>query len=277
MYAFLATTTAILAVDFDVFPRRFAKTSIYGRSIMDLGTATFVYCFAVVDVFREFPGRIRSSIAPGYSATLSSQVYVHMNPKNFPVAGMKGFTVAVSSYFPIKPSSAFVLILFGVIRTVALRLVHYPYQAVVDVLGRRFHLLLGIIIAVTYQYFLTGQRLQMYLLSGKIKRSDFLAKNREGISSVLGYLSIYYFASAIASFLFSEIAPHNYCSNEIHLNKAEKRKRLGIWFSALFKVLLIAGLLFFIQKIAEQHVGPPSRRIANVPYVLEMVIAKTVY
>ncbi|VDK42253.1 unnamed protein product [Gongylonema pulchrum] len=193
MYAFLATTTAILAVDFDVFPRRFAKTSIYGRSIMDLGTATFVYCFAVVDVFREFPGRIRSPIALGYS------------------------------YFPIKPSSAFVLILFGVIRTVALRLVHYPYQAVVDVLGRRFHLLLGIIIAVTYQYFLTGQRLQMYLLSGKIKRSDFLAKNREGISSVLGYLSIYYFASAIASFLFSEIAPHNYCSNEIHLNKAEKR------------------------------------------------------
>lgn len=62
LYGLLATAAAILSVDFDVFPRRFAKTSIFGRSVMDLGTATFVYCFAVVDVFRHYPGRVKNVI-----------------------------------------------------------------------------------------------------------------------------------------------------------------------------------------------------------------------
>lgn len=53
----IATAVAILSVDFDIFPRRFAKTYIYGRSVMDLGTATSVYCSAVVDVFKDFPSR----------------------------------------------------------------------------------------------------------------------------------------------------------------------------------------------------------------------------
>lgn len=53
----IATAVAILSVDFDIFPRRFAKTHTYGRSVMDLGTATFIYCFAVVDVFKDFPSR----------------------------------------------------------------------------------------------------------------------------------------------------------------------------------------------------------------------------
>lgn len=60
--ALITTAIAILAVDFDVFPRRFAKTYSYGRSVMDLGTATFVYCFAVVDVFRNFPTRAQFSV-----------------------------------------------------------------------------------------------------------------------------------------------------------------------------------------------------------------------
>lgn len=58
----IATAIAILSVDFQVFPRRFAKTHAYGRSVMDLGTATFVYFGAVTDVFRNFPGAVRGAI-----------------------------------------------------------------------------------------------------------------------------------------------------------------------------------------------------------------------
>lgn len=50
----IATAVAILAIDFPIFPQRFAKTSVYGRSLMDVGAASFVFCLGCFDVFKHF-------------------------------------------------------------------------------------------------------------------------------------------------------------------------------------------------------------------------------
>lgn len=44
---FIGTAAAILAVDFHVFPHRFAKSGNYGISVMDIGTAMFVFSMAL--------------------------------------------------------------------------------------------------------------------------------------------------------------------------------------------------------------------------------------
>uniref|UniRef100_A0A0R3RS13 Phosphatidylinositol-glycan biosynthesis class W protein n=1 Tax=Elaeophora elaphi TaxID=1147741 RepID=A0A0R3RS13_9BILA len=242
----IATAVAILSVDFDIFPRRFAKTHTYGRSVMDLGTAASVYCFAVVDVFKDFPSRSK-----------------------FPPLQKKNF------FWKHLPRIMLLCLGFG--RTCVVQLLNYPIQVaeygvhwnffltlallriIVKLLGRRFHLLFGIIIISVYQYLLSERNLQNWLLSEDVKRDTFIAMNREGIFSLLGYLSIYYFASAIASFM---------CSTGI---------RLKSWFYRTFQLFMIAVFLFFAQKLAEMLMGPPSRRIANLSYILEMLVFHTVF
>lgn len=47
----IATILSILAVDFNVFPRRLAKTEVYGTGFMDIGVGSFIFGHAIVSPF----------------------------------------------------------------------------------------------------------------------------------------------------------------------------------------------------------------------------------
>ncbi len=47
-YVNIATAISILAVDFTIYPRRYAKTETYGTGLMDVGVGSFIIANAVV-------------------------------------------------------------------------------------------------------------------------------------------------------------------------------------------------------------------------------------
>lgn len=68
-YMNIATATAILAVDFTVFPRRFAKAETYGTGLMDVGVGLYVFSMALVS--REARQQPSESLVRGWKTLLA--------------------------------------------------------------------------------------------------------------------------------------------------------------------------------------------------------------
>ncbi|KAL1612594.1 Glucosaminyl phosphatidylinositol (GlcN-PI) nositol acylation protein [Paraconiothyrium brasiliense] len=245
------TCIAILAVDFRVFPRRFAKVENWGTSLMDVGVGSFVFTGGIVSV--------RSSLRSesGKLPPLSKRLLVSLR-------------------------HAFPLIVLGTARLISVKGLDYaehvteygvhwnffftlgfipPFVAIFQSLFALVpsYAVLSCVLAVIYEIALDKTSLRAFILTAP--RTDLLSKNREGIFSFFGYLAIFLAGQSLGTYALPRQVP------------LAKHASIITWFrSSVLGKLIVSSALWtalFYFSISYYGLGlGVSRRLANLPYFL---------
>lgn len=245
------TCIAILAVDFPVFPRRFAKVENWGTSLMDMGVGSFVFTAGVVSArtaLKEASGR-----RPPLSRRLVTS-FRHAIP--LLVLGIirfisvKGLDYAehVSEY-GVHWNFFFTL---GLLPPFAALL-----QSAFDLVPS--YAVLSCLIAGLYELVLDNTSLGAFILIAP--RTDLISKNREGIFSFIGYLAIFLAGQSLGLIALARQQP---LPKDATLSTKLRQTTIG-------RLALISAMWTALFCFSTSHYGlglSVSRRLANLPYFL---------
>ena len=264
----IATSIAILAVDFHVFPRRFAKVETWGTSLMDLGVGSFVFSAGVVGarsvirtgqtthIITRFIKSVRHSMPLIVLGTIRL-----ISVKNLEYAEhVTEYGVHWNFFFTLASLPPFVELVdtsLGLIRTTA-----KGSQA----MSIRYDLV-AILIAGTFEIILNTTRLLSFILvAPRTPDSDLFTKNREGIMSFFGYLAIF-LGGRSTGILVCQFQSIQTSKKATEAETISKERRQIILPQLLIRAAIYA--LAFSGFTSVHAFGlTVSRRLANLPYVL---------
>jgi phosphatidylinositol glycan class W len=180
----IITCSCILAVDFPVFPRRFAKTESFGTSLMDLGVGSFVFAAGVVaarqqlkeDIqgSRSFLNRLRGAMR--HSLPLFALGFIRLySVKSLDYAEhVSEYGVHWNFFFTLALLPPVMALLQPILRWVP------SYNIFAFVLAIGYELILFCV-----------PDMKSYIILSPRLEGDWLSQNREGVFSFLGYLAIF--------------------------------------------------------------------------------------
>ena len=217
------TAVAILAVDFQIFPRRFAKTETYGTGIMDVGVGCYIICHGLTS--SDARNLVHLNTKTAYLRSLSyclkkvvpflvigllrlvsvraadyqqhtSEYGVHWN-FFFTIAAVKVGSMIVFFVFFLFQCMTFFFcqLLTSILAPVPLMLPSFLRYAS-----------FGTFLISVHQLFLTKFGVMEYIIygpNGDFTRNTLFSANREGICSIIGYLALYYFGTEIGRIIHS--------------------------------------------------------------------------
>lgn len=247
------TCLAILAVDFRIFPRRFAKVETWGTSLMDVGVGSFVFSAGLVSARPILQARhahktssFGSQLNFAFRASLPLLALGCI--RLYTVKGLDyaehvtEYGVHWNFFFTLALLPPFVALLQCVSAVI-------PYTGLVSIL-----------ISGLYQTILEYTSLKAYILTAP--RINLLSQNREGVFSFWGYLAIFLAGQALGF----DVLPRSSGQAPATESGSQQRKhllaRLTVWsvgWVSLFFLVTGHNLGFALQV---------SRRLANQPYVL---------
>ncbi|KAA1119927.1 Glucosaminyl phosphatidylinositol (GlcN-PI) nositol acylation protein [Puccinia graminis f. sp. tritici] len=260
----LLTSISILAVDFTIFPRKFAKTESWGISLMDSGVGSFVFSLGIISALPILK-RVSSSLC---STNLPQQ--------------------PILSELWRSTRKTVPLFLLGLIRIIFVKGVDYPEHVteygvhwnffftlsilpLTGVLTKRFYerfrtnlALIGLLLAICHQSLLSVVGIQEYVLSSR-ERTSLISANREGLASIPGYMVIYVLGLSAGTYIlppspdFLDRVLRDRQNRSDKLVSRQPGKALVVYSSWA----IIWWSLFFLCNLFG---FPPSRRLANPTY-----------
>ncbi|ONK59989.1 uncharacterized protein A4U43_C08F13040 [Asparagus officinalis] len=228
----LLTCVCILAVDFKIFPRRYAKTETYGTGLMDLGVGSFVVANSLVS------RQARGAKSMGWKSALQSTcpLLVLGFLRLVSTKGV-GYQVHVGEY-GVHWNFFFTLAAVAIL------------TSIVNVHPKKCGIF-GLFILVGYQTCLLCG-LNEYLISN-VRALDLISQNKEGVFSIFGYWGMYLVGVNLGYLiLFGE---ESSTKNGPNIRWARTR----VW--------ILCILFWSLTIILDNGVERVSRRMCNLAYV----------
>lgn len=337
----IITCLAILAVDFRIFPRRFAKVETWGTSLMDLGVGSFVFSMGLVSarrtLVRTFFANSEKSPISATSQKLLPELFLAFQ-QSFSILGLGLIRLALVKYLNYQEHVTEYGVHWNFFMTLGLlppvvATLDYLFEPKITNLGKSEEgkksskknssttkkakklglkslipkisipavptSIVALIISIIYEFVLNKMGLIAYIITAP--RVDLISKNREGIFSFIGYLSIFLFGKATGYFMLPSAISFKsmfYPQTEkeyleikraIYTGKPESVTLKSNYFVRIFKtrknkptlkrvaILILVtvisnALYYFCRSSLRLRV---SRRFANLPYVLWVVSYNT--
>ncbi|XP_061608766.1 phosphatidylinositol-glycan biosynthesis class W protein-like [Phyllopteryx taeniolatus] len=232
------TAISILAVDFRVFPRRYAKTETYGTGVMDFGVGAFIFANGLVcpeargknvyDSKMKRVGKQLLSVWPLFFLGVARLVFVKL----------RGYQEHVTEY-GVHWNFFFTL---AIVRVVT--------KMLLVVVPARHSWISALVISSVYQFALETTGLKAFVLHNNDREKDFLHANKEGVFSIIGYVGIYMAGVQVGCYVM------------------QPRSHVRDWLKAVFTLLMGTLALFAALCTCQTLVEPVSRRLANLPFCL---------
>lgn len=258
----IITCLAILAVDFRIFPRRFAKVETWGTSLMDLGVGAFVFSAGLVAARPVLKERADPTQSLPLSRRLLNSVR-HSLPLLLlgviRLLSVKGLDYAehVSEY-GVHWNFFFTLALLPPFVAV--------FQSALNVIPS--HAALAVLLGVVYQVVLESTGLKAYILTAP--RTGLFSKNREGIFSFVGYLAIFLAGQDTGMYALPRtLRPRRGPATSGKSQRATLLLTLAAWSCAW------SALYFLVTDFRYGAGVSVSRRLANLPYILGVAALAT--
>nr|VZI31763.1 unnamed protein product [Spirometra erinaceieuropaei] len=265
-YILLFTCVCIYAVDFPLFPRRFAKTEAYGVSLMDIGVGLIsLYCGLSNVQFVYFlrSARPYSSISPVLRSTF---LLVLLGASRTLVIKLLGFPEHVTEYG--VHWNFFVTL--AVLRLAGF-LVGSQLSRLSNFAAMNALFLLSIACTIGHQAVLSSLGLEQSLapdsslLKEEARRSSLLLANAEGLVSLPGYFALFLWGMLL-SFVIDVHLTDGVSSVKYKLLCVQEEEK---WRGLPRRVSLLLALMAigFLSVTYWYGEAATSRRFVNLPFI----------